>query len=96
MMEVDEVDKFYLKPENDERMNIIGQNGNDGLHYESNVLDTNKDGVVDDEEVKTAQSRLVQLYHLLNSNISSWRRRKIQNEINTLNSALNDDETKTY
>jgi hypothetical protein len=96
MMEVDEVDKFYLKPENDERMNIIGQNGNDGLHYESNVLDTNKDGVVDGEEVKTAQSRLVQLYHLLNSNISSWRRRKIQNEINTLNSALNDDETKTY
>ena len=96
MIASDGLSELYNEKENEERMNIIGQNGNDGTHYESNVLDTNKDGVVDDEEVKTAQSRLVQLYHLLNSNISSWRRRKIQNEINTLNSALNDDETKTY
>ena len=30
-------------PENDERMNIIGQNGNDGIHYESEKKDTKKD-----------------------------------------------------
>jgi hypothetical protein len=87
---------LYNEKENDERMNIIGQNGNEGTHYELNVLDTNKDGVVDEGEVKTAQSRLSELNHLLNSSISSWRRKKTQNEINIITSALNDDETKTY
>jgi hypothetical protein len=96
MMVDDGLSELYNEKENDERMNIIGQNGNEGTHYELNVLDTNKDGVVDEGEVKTAQSRLSELNHLLNSSISSWRRKKTQNEINIITSALNDDETKTY
>jgi hypothetical protein len=38
--------------EEEKRMNIIGQNGNDGLHYDE--LDLNKDGVVSQEEIKIA------------------------------------------
>ena len=37
-----------LIDKDEERINIIGQNGNDGLHYDK--LDLNKDGVVDDNE----------------------------------------------
>jgi hypothetical protein len=61
-----------------------------------NSLDINKDGIVDEVEVKTAESRLSELKHLLNTSISSWRRNKIINEINSINSSLNDNETKTY
>ena len=31
-------------------MDIIGQNGNDGLHYDE--FDLNKDGIIDEEELK--------------------------------------------
>ena len=41
-----------LKDEDEERMNIIGQNGNDGLHYDE--LDLNKDGIIDENEYKIA------------------------------------------
>ena len=48
--------------ENEERMNIIGQNGNEGLHYEGeNVVDTNKDGIITKDEVQNAVNRIKKL-----------------------------------
>jgi len=41
--------RYY--PEEEKRMDIIGQNGNDGLHYDEQY-DLNKDGVIDKEELK--------------------------------------------
>ena len=55
-----------------------------------------KENIQPEIEVKTAQSRLSELHRLLNSNISSWRRKKVQNEINSINSSLDDNETKIY
>ena len=40
----------------EKRMEIIGQNGNDGDHY--NELDLNKDGKIDQSELKIAKDRL--------------------------------------
>ena len=44
-------------------MDIIGQNGNDGDHYkkEYNILDTNKDGVIDQSEIQNAKNKINQL-----------------------------------
>ena len=82
------------------RMEIIGQNGNDGDHYEKeyNILDTNKDGIIDQNEIQNAKNRINQLKSNLTKNFSGWRKKKIQNEIDKLQSQLskNDDQTKTY
>jgi hypothetical protein len=43
-------EKLKKEGEFGERMDIIGQNGNDGLHYDE--YDLNKDGVIDKEEEK--------------------------------------------
>ena len=45
-----------LRDEGEERMDIIGQNGNDGLHYDE--LDTNQDGIVDNNEILSALESL--------------------------------------
>ena len=41
-----------LVDEDEKRINIIGQNGNDGLHYDK--LDLNKDGIIDKNEYEAA------------------------------------------
>ena len=43
-----EVDNLNTLSDDEKRMDIIGQNGNDGLHYDE--LDLNKDGVIDKNE----------------------------------------------
>ncbi len=50
-----------LIDKDEERINIIGQNGNDGLHYDK--LDLNKDGVVDDNERLLVMQKLKSLAH---------------------------------
>ncbi len=50
-----------LIDKDEERINIIGQNGNDGLHYYK--LDLNKDGVVDDNERLLVMQKLKSLAH---------------------------------
>ena len=50
------------------RMEIIGQNGNDGDHYLE--LDLNMDGVIDEAELKTAYERIQQLEAILMTNIT--------------------------
>ena len=51
----DNFKKEYTE-EDEKRMDIIGQNGNDGDHYSE--LDLNKDGKVDNSELKKAKDRL--------------------------------------
>ena len=38
--------------EDEKRMDIIGQNGNEGIHYDKE-LDFNKDGVIDESDIIT-------------------------------------------
>tara|TARA_B110000046_G_scaffold11168_1_gene11079 strand:- start:548 stop:1717 length:1170 start_codon:yes stop_codon:yes gene_type:complete len=51
-----ETDKLNTSPDDEKRMDIIGQNGNDGLHYDE--LDLNKDGVIDKNERELAINSL--------------------------------------
>ena len=77
------------------RMNIIGQNGNEGEHYSE--LDLNQDGVIDENEVIKAQQQIESLQTQLNNGLSSWKENKIKREIDFIKSQLpSDDETKTY
>ena len=47
-----EIDKLNISPDDEKRMNIIGQNGNDGLHYDE--FDLNKDGIISENERELA------------------------------------------
>jgi len=42
---------YSIVEEEEKRIDIIGQNGNDGLHYDEQY-DLNKDGKIDEEEAK--------------------------------------------
>ena len=84
-------------------MNIIGQNGNEGTHYELESEPEVKKEVIEPynevDEIKQTKARINELTQLLKSNLSSWRIRKIHSELNSLYDFLNqknDDETKTY
>jgi len=65
-----EFNKSYSLPldKDEKRMDIIGQNGNDGLHYdelteEEEKIDLNKDGIVDNNERLLAIQNLEKLAH---------------------------------
>jgi len=76
-------------------MEIIGQNGNDGDHYSE--LDLNQDGIVDQNEIDIATNKIKELEDKLDSDLSTFRKRKIKENIQIIkNQLLNDDETKTY
>jgi len=77
------------------RMNIIGQNGNEGEHYSE--LDLNQDGIVDQNEIDIATNKIKKLEDKLDSDLSTFRKRKIKENIQAIkNQLLNDNETKTY
>lgn len=62
-------------------------------------IDTNNDGKLDNKEISQAKSQIQALKNQLgNSNLSSWRRTRIQNQIKDIESQLNkeDDNTITY
>ena len=84
--------------ENEERMNIIGQNGNEGLHYEGeNVVDTNKDGIITKDEVQNAVNKIKYLKASIQGvTKSSNRVDKALKEIKKLESSLPDDLTIIY
>tara|TARA_R100000742_G_C4277280_1_gene99027 strand:+ start:1473 stop:2681 length:1209 start_codon:yes stop_codon:yes gene_type:complete len=84
--------------ENEERMNIIGQNGNEGLHYEGeNVVDTNKDGIITKDEVQNAVNRIKELKRSIEGvTKSSNRVDKALKEIKKLEGDLPDDLTIIY
>jgi len=73
--------------EDEQRMNIIGQNGNDGEHYEDkefNDLDLNKDGIIDENEKLIAKDKIKELESKIKSGMSGFRINKIREEINKI------------
>ena len=99
---LDKIEKIKKWEAAEQRMEIIGQNGNDGNHYseldlkEYNILDTNKDGVIDQSEIEVANQKIKSLQSQLEG-VSSWRKNKIQQQIKQIKSNFSkDDETKIY
>ena len=89
--------------EDERRMNIIGQNGNDGEHYDDenfNELDLNRDGKIDKSELQAAKDRIEFLQNSIKGvTKSSNRVDKSLKEIKKLKaliSSLDDDLTITY
>ena len=92
---LDNLEKIKKWEEAEKRMNIVGQNGNDGEHYSE--FDLNKDGVIDKNEINEVQKEINYLNLQLKSNLSGWRTSKIKNRIKKLkNTLLDNDQTKTY
>ena len=78
----------------EERIDIIGQNGNDGVHYAEegySEFDLNQDGILDEKELKTKEEAL-----LKRKDISGWRKNKILRKLKKRNKDNNDDLTITY
>jgi len=65
---------------------------------EFDILDLNKDGIVDENEIFQAKKTIKELENHLQTSISSWRKNKIKQQINLIKSKLpkDNDETKTY
>ena len=82
----------------EKRMEIIGQNGNDGEHYSE--LDLNKDGKIDQSELKIAKDKLQSLENTIKDEVNnSYKTNKILKEIKKLKkliSFLEDDLTIRY
>jgi len=89
-----EFDKDFWSSYNEEdeqRMNIIGQNGNDGEHYEDeefNDLDLNKDGIIDENERSIAENKIKELEKKIKPGISGFRVNKFKEEINKIKKSL--------
>jgi hypothetical protein len=96
----------WYDEEAERRMDIIGQNGNEGEHYENelapqqefDILDLNKDGIVDDEERAIAQERINSIENSLqNISLSVWRSNKMRQEAEELRQKIsNNDNTIDY
>jgi len=75
----------------EKRMEIIGQNGNDGEHY--NILDLNQDGIIDKEEIKIATLKIEKLENILlkekSNGVSPKVVNNIQKEIDKLKKSIN-------
>ena len=81
----------------EKRMNVIGQNGNDGEHYSE--YDLNKDGVIDDDEKKILKEQIIKIKNKVGGNLQSHpeKLKEVQRLEKTLNfKSLEDDLTKTY
>ena len=75
----------------EKRMEIIGQNGNDGEHYSE--YDLNKDGIIDNEEKKDIIQRIEQIKSKIGGNLRSSPH--TMKELQKLEQTL-DDLTITY
>ena len=80
--------------ESERRMDIIGQNGNDGEHYDE--LDINKDGNVDSVDKEIARRRINEIKQLQqNKSLTQEWKRNLDKEQRLLQNKL-DDLTKRY
>ena len=75
-------EKLKKEGEFGERMDVIGQNGNDGLHYDE--LDLNKDGIVDEREIDIAIKNLKSKSHEAKMSGNTALYEVYQNQINFL------------
>jgi hypothetical protein len=91
----------WYDEEAEHRMDIIGQNGNEGEHYENelasqqefDILDLNKDGVVDDEERLIAENKIAIIENeLQNTSMSGWRANKMRQEAEELRQKITKDD----
>ena len=98
MKNLDKLEKIRDWEAAEKRMEIIGQNGNDGEHYSE--LDLNKDGKVDSSDIEEAIHRIKEIRRIRGGNLHPQG--DYQKEINKLqkfiSSSLNrePDDTKTY
>ena len=76
----------------------IEVNDPEEIEPEYDILDLNKDGIIDEDEIQKAYQLINELQSQLNTGISSWRKSKIQSQIKDLQTRLNqnDNDTKTY
>jgi len=93
MKNLDNLEKMRDWEEAEKRMEIIGQNGNDGEHYSE--YDLNKDGIIDVDEKKEIEKEIKKLIKQKSQPFSSWRMNKINNEISYLKSLLEDEDDET-
>ena len=81
-------------------MDIIGQNGNDGEHYDDLDYDLNKDGIIDDSDLNIAKNKVKELKKsIAGVTISSNRVDKAIKEIKRLEEFIvyvDDEYTNTY
>jgi len=91
---LDNLEKIKKWEEAERRMEIIGQNGNDGDHY--NELDLNKDGIIDKFEHQKAKERIEEIDKIKNKNnlTQEWEK-KLELEKKLLENKL-DELTKIY
>ena len=86
--------------DDEKRMNIIGQNGNDGEHYDNLDFDFNKDGKIDNNDINLAKNKVVDLKQSIQGiTVSSNRVDKAIKEIKKLEEFIageDDEYTKTY
>jgi hypothetical protein len=77
---------------------IEGEKNDDFEDQEYDILDLNKDGIIDENEIDLAEQKVKELESQLNTSISAWRKNKIKQEIELIKFKLqqNDDQTKTY
>ena len=94
MENLDNLEKIKDWEAAERRMEIIGQNGNDGEHYDK--LDVNKDGVVDKVDKEIAKRRLQEIKNIeKNSPLTQEWKNKLAKEKNSIKGKL-DDITKRY
>ncbi len=101
MENLDKLEKIKDWEAAEKRMEIIGQNGNNGEHYEDipkelSWLDLDGDGFISEVELKDAYKNISKLEKILNSNISKDKQKYILNLINEIKKRIKSDDTKTY
>ncbi len=91
---LDKIEKIKKWEAAEKRMEIIGQNGNDGDHY--NKLDINKDGIIDKFEQLKAKERIQEIDKIkTNNNLTQEWTKKLELEKNFLKKKL-DENIKIY
>ena len=88
---LDKIEKIKEWEAAERRMEIIGQNGNDGEHYSE--FDLNKDGVIDDNEKNHLIQKITKIHNKMGGDLKSSP--KNVEELIKLEKKL-DDLTKTY
>ena len=64
---LDQIEKIKAWEEAEKRMEIIGQNGNDGEHYSE--LDLNKDGIIDQDEIQKTKNKISKIRNEVGGNL---------------------------